>query len=170
MAEQDPLLGLHDENPDSGASSAYFELKSKRRYYLCVFTLKFVIQFVAALLELPLVQLLEVKVCREHNGYLNQAPQKSNCKVPNVQNKVALLLGLKVTFDAIPGATAPAKTIRLSINTSELLTSLWYGTIANRLGRRSVLALASFGGLLAWSWVCLVCEFSSSAKPDYSKP
>ncbi|ORX98666.1 major facilitator superfamily domain-containing protein [Clohesyomyces aquaticus] len=124
---------------------------SAQRYFISVFALKFTTQFVTALLELPMVRLFEAAACREH--YQDRAiPWASRttsgggemqCKIPPIQNKVALLIGLKVTFDAIPG----------------LLTSIWYGAVANTRGRRPVLALACIGQILAWSWVCAICFY-----------
>jgi hypothetical protein len=76
-----------------------------RRYFICIFSLKFVVQFVFALIEIPFVRLLEVAACtkyyHQHAGLLDES--ELDCKIEAIQNKVALLLGLKFTFDAIPG-------------------------------------------------------------------
>lgn len=142
-----------------------FDAKTTRRYFVCVFILKFMIQFIAALLELPAVGLFEAAICREYyqKTHVRFTPDKeAMCKLPTIQNKLALVMGLKVAFDAIPGTQSKVGQAvqKLELTYLGLLTSIWYGTLANRKGRRTVLALAATGDFLAWSWVVFVCSSS----------
>ncbi|KAG8533099.1 uncharacterized protein KY384_001882 [Bacidia gigantensis] len=89
--------------------------------------------------ELPLLALVERRVCDHHYRILldkrlaiTQPLDGRSCMIPEVQNKVAFVVGSKTALDAIP----------------PLLTSFWYGSIANRIGRRPVVLLACSGELL----------------------
>ena len=66
---------------------------------------------------------------------------ESLCKIPAIQRDLAWLVGLKFTFDALPG----------------LFTALYYGSIADRFGRRLVLALCCAGTLCSLLWILLIC-------------
>ncbi|KAF2727237.1 MFS general substrate transporter [Polyplosphaeria fusca] len=131
--------------------------RASRRYFICIFTLKFLVQLTSALIEIPAVQLFEAAVCRD---YHQQWPLSSaadhdtslDCKLAPIQDKLALVMGLKVTFDAVPG----------------LITSLWYGSLANRRGRRFVMALAIVGSLLSWAWVCIICFSNHGPRVEFA--
>lgn len=71
-------------------------------FYCCIFILKLSIQFSSALLELPLVRLIERAVCRTYLSIDADEIEERLCKTPLVQNKVAIILGYKLTFDALP--------------------------------------------------------------------
>ncbi|KAK9802078.1 putative Major facilitator superfamily (MFS) profile domain-containing protein [Seiridium cardinale] len=59
----------------------------------CVFMLKFCIQFSSALLELPMVRLIEQIVCQSRLHIDVNSEGEQLCKVPLVQDKVASIIG-----------------------------------------------------------------------------
>jgi hypothetical protein len=76
-------------------------IKHVYRFYSCIFALEFGNQFLRGLLELPLVRLLELSICR-NAGIVATGSSEEACKVPSVQDKLALVIGLKSAFDALP--------------------------------------------------------------------
>jgi hypothetical protein len=80
---------------------------TNRQFYLSIATLmtcRTLYQFMA---ELPLVRLFERAICQAHYSPLPSPDHKveeSQCKVAAIQDRLAFVMGLKITFDAIPGA------------------------------------------------------------------
>jgi hypothetical protein len=82
-----------------------------QQYFISVFALKFTTQSVTAPLELPAVRPYEAATCCEYDQdraipcvtRTTMSAGEVQCKLPPIQNKVVLPIGLKVTFDAIPG-------------------------------------------------------------------
>ena len=137
------------------------------RIVLAVFFLAFLSNFSYYCSELPLLRLIERTICEAY--YADEGAQdvvateidESLCKIPRIQNKLALFMGYKTAFDAIPRIATPLPTCRLPslILGVALLTSLWYGSLANRIGRRTIIALACTGELLNLAWVLFVCKY-----------
>ena len=74
------------------------------------------------MVEVPTIKLFEQAICNRY--YAEQSIHRpaaldigeGSCKIPAIQDELAILTGLKFTFDALPG----------------LLTALYYGSIADR--------------------------------------
>lgn len=115
---------------------------------ICTFCLQFLTYFSKHMVEVPMIKLFEQAICnryyhsRGHRLFLLGGNiDEASCKIPPVQNELAALTGLKFTFDALPG----------------LLTALYYGSMADRFGRRLVLALCCAGTMCSLLWILLVC-------------
>ena len=104
------------------------------------------------MVEVPLIRLFEQAICNRyfalHENVISDVAipnlgniDESRCKIQAVQDQVAELLGLKFTFDALPG----------------LITALYYGSVADRFGRRLVLALCCTGTACSLLWILFVC-------------
>jgi hypothetical protein len=104
--EHEPLL------EDASASSHILEQdrsndrpvenRSLRSFFFCVFALEFCVKFAVTLLELPMIRLVELMVCRRYIDIGPKDIDEEACKIPIVQNKVAFIIGYKTTLDALP--------------------------------------------------------------------
>ena len=89
---------------------------------ICTFALQFCNYFAKHMVEVPTIKLFEQAICNRYyadQSIHRRAPpdvDERYCKVPAIQKELAMLTGLKFTFDALPG----------------LLTALYYGSIADR--------------------------------------
>ena len=115
---------------------------------ICTFCLQFCFYFAKHIIEVPSIKLFEQAICNRYYDRLDalafvsgQPVDEHLCKIPPIQNELANLTGLKFTFDALPG----------------LLTALYYGSVADRFGRRLVLALCCAGTLGSLLWILLIC-------------
>jgi MFS family permease len=101
--------------------------------------------FSSYMLVIPIFRLCENAICRQHyhkrDGKWDSDMDEGQCKIPEIQSNLATLIGWKVAFDALPG----------------LLTAVWYGDLADRYGRKSVLIAALLGEFTSWVWSFLVC-------------
>ncbi|OTA26414.1 hypothetical protein BTJ68_10583 [Hortaea werneckii EXF-2000] len=95
----------------------------------------------------PQTQLFENLVCDAY--YQSSAPQtapkqqkpsQDPCKVPAVQETLAMIFGFQTFFDGIPG----------------LLLAMPYGVAADKVGRKPVLLLSMAGQVFAAAWVLFV--------------
>ncbi|KAI7337079.1 hypothetical protein KC315_g2513 [Hortaea werneckii] len=95
----------------------------------------------------PQTQLFENLVCDTY--YQSSAPQtvqkqqkpsQDPCKVPAVQETLAMIFGFQTFFDGIPG----------------LLLAMPYGVVADKIGRKPVLLLSMAGQVFAATWVLFV--------------
>ena len=83
------------------------KLPSKRvwvkhlRFYVLIFTLQFITNFSFYLYDLPYVRLFERKICQVHYGSTDDIAEE-RCKLPDIQNRLAFILELMNTFNAIP--------------------------------------------------------------------
>ncbi|KAL8327941.1 hypothetical protein RB597_003989 [Gaeumannomyces tritici] len=104
------------------------------------FALYILFNFVTLLLlEVPIVRLLEHAICHRRLGG-DGAVDERNCKIPAVQDSLASITGWKVFFDAVLG----------------LVIAVYYGSLADRSGRRIVLALSAVGYTLMLGWVVVI--------------
>ena len=89
---------------------------------ICTFCLQFCTYFAKHMVEVPTIKLFEQAICNRY--YAEQSIHRPAtldvdeglCKIPAIQDELAILTGLKFTFDALPG----------------LVTALYYGSIADR--------------------------------------
>ena len=125
-------------------------LQPEYKTFICVLCLQFLISFAKHIIEVPTIRLLEIAICNRY--YRSHQPihqvafsarqiDERQCKIPPVQNELAFLVGWRFAFDALPG----------------VLTALIYGRLADRIGRRTILALACLGLLTSYLWIVLVC-------------
>ena len=143
---------------EASDESRLFEFTRHPRFFGCLFALKFFIQFTTGLIELPLVRLVERAACRDHVGSARGSHDEIACKIPPVQNKLALILGYKWAFDSLPCKLCSAPSVSLQVLTGVgLLTAIFYGPVANSRGRRIVMAIAVTGQLLALYGIMIVC-------------
>ena len=112
------------------------------------FCLQFLNYNAKHMVEVPMIKLFEQAICNRYyrttdnvGPYLRPNVEERHCKISPVQSELAGLTGLKFAFDALPG----------------LLTALYYGSIADRFGRRLVLALCCVGNICALLWILFVC-------------
>ncbi|KAL9130331.1 MAG: hypothetical protein Q9217_001470 [Psora testacea] len=115
---------------------------------LGTFCLQFLNYIAKHMTEVPMIKLFEQAICNRYyeniekiTPFVGPNVDERHCKIPPIQDELAGLTGLKFAFDALPG----------------LLTALYYGSIADRLGRRLVLALCCVGNICALLWILFVC-------------
>jgi hypothetical protein len=110
---------IHDGAEHSAPSysqPAYLAWLLRRRFYVCIFLLKFALTFYWTIFDLPLVRLVERAVCQEFYKGLASGPkwrdvQEDMCKLAPIQNKLAYVLGFRLSFYAIPGEVQRSRTI-----------------------------------------------------------
>ena len=108
--EDEPFLQDHhrsshtvpEEEPDSRSTA--FDVTQHSRSFICLFALKFCIQFTYGVLELPMIRLVERAICRAYLENVSDDYGEAACKVPVVQDKLAFIMSYKWTFDALPGS------------------------------------------------------------------
>ncbi|KAM0796574.1 major facilitator superfamily domain-containing protein [Usnea florida] len=115
---------------------------------VCTFCLQFCTYFAKHMVEVPTIKLFEQAICNRYYSDQNIYPRlttsnidEGSCKISAIQIELATLTGLKFTFDALPA----------------LSTALYYGSIADRLGRRLVLALCCVGTSCSLLWILFIC-------------
>lgn len=125
-------------------------LRRETKIILCVLCLQFLISFAKHIIEVPTIRLFEIAICNRYYRdvqVIGQSISKGTqvderrCKIVQIQNELAFLVGWRFAFDALPG----------------LLTALVYGRVADRIGRRVVLSLSCFGLLCSLIWIVVVC-------------
>jgi hypothetical protein len=94
----------------------------------------------------PQTRLLEKLVCDRHYSEAGRSfegmPTEEACKIPSVQNTIAMLFGFQAFFDGIPG----------------LLLAMPYGVLADQIGRKRILALSMLGQVLGGCWALFICK------------
>jgi MFS family permease len=93
----------------------------------------------------PQIQIFQEIICDTYYAKLNQVPlfNETRCLAEPIQSELALVLGLKNTFDSLPG----------------ILLGIPYGVMADRIGRKQVLILAILGTQLGEVWSRAVCKY-----------
>lgn len=132
----------------AGASAAAKGFLFGNSILICTFCLQFCFYFAKHIVEVPSIKLYEQAICNRYYSRQKESLFSAGlsidehlCKIPPIQDELANLVGLKFTFDALPG----------------LLTALYYGSIADKFGRRLVLALCCAGTLGSLLWILLIC-------------
>ncbi|KAI5855417.1 major facilitator superfamily domain-containing protein [Tricharina praecox] len=96
------------------------------------------------LLVSPRIRLLESSICRTHYG-LPSVPE-AECKIPDVQRRLAYIRGWQVFFEATP----------------VMALAIPWGALADRVGRKKVLAVNFVGCAIHIAWFALVCNPGSN--------
>ena len=89
--------------------------------------------------------MMEAILCRDFYSVVGDPlslADDARCKVPEIQGKLAVLLGWQSTFEGIPA----------------IICAIPYGMLADRIGRKPVLLLGWLGIILSLIWTCAVCE------------
>ena len=154
--EHEPLLRAslqpsRDHDPDTKPSRkcwphalalpvpAHDQFQNKTRIISCVFCLHFLINFSRYIVEVPLIRLFEIAICDRY--FHAEAIDEKSCKLPRIQNDLAIVVGWRFCFDALP----------------ILLTAIFYGRLADKHGRRLVLFLSCLGLVCSLVWIVVVC-------------
>lgn len=149
MNERAPLLGSTPARPTPAAGLTKDNNNNNNRVLLkqfgplsvCIILL-LLIEFGAYLATIPLNQVLEHNICQQLHPSKILAPKDPICKQKSVQTELSMIRGWQSTFDFIPG----------------LLVAVPYGVLADKVGRRFVLALASLGITLSSCSYALICK------------
>ena len=113
--------------------------QNKTRIISCVFCLQFLINFSRYIVEVPLIRLFEIAICDRY--FQAEAIDERSCKITPIQNDLAIVVGWRFFFDALP----------------ILLTAVLYGRLADTHGRRVVLFLSCLGLVCSLIWIVIVC-------------
>ena len=113
--------------------------QNKTRIISCVFCLQFLINFSRYIVEVPLIRLFEIAICDRY--FQAEAIDERSCKIARIQNDLAIVVGWRFFFDALP----------------ILLTAVLYGRLADTHGRRVVLFLSCLGLVCSLTWIVVVC-------------
>ncbi|KAF8543043.1 major facilitator superfamily domain-containing protein [Trichophaea hybrida] len=120
--------------------------------------LLFLFEFSELVLTSPRIRLIEASICRSH--YLAHDPSVINpdgsideslCKLDAIQARLAHIRGWQVFFEAIP----------------VLLLAIPWGALADRVGRKRVLAINYIGYLIHISWILVVCHPGSTMAVEW---
>jgi len=94
----------------TGAATSLKEVLFGNPVLICTFGLQFCTYFAKHMVEVPMIKLFEQAICNRyydtHGNLSTPALGSINehlCKIPPIQNELAGLVGLKFTFDALPG-------------------------------------------------------------------
>ena len=153
--QHESLLPSYDEAQSPASESKLWRsakscslFLSNNPILLYTFCIQFLNYLAKHVIEVPTIKLIEQALCNRYWASQGQTPPSSGweiaerfCKTPEIQKELAAITGLKFTFDALPA----------------LLTALFYGSIADRFGRRIVLALFCVGTLSSYLWILFVC-------------
>ncbi|PSN75577.1 MFS general substrate transporter [Corynespora cassiicola Philippines] len=114
-----------------------------------IYTVTFLFLFGLSLQPAPRTQIYETIICENfyqshphHPNHNQDAHIQKDCKIPPIQQELALVGGIE----------------RLTILIPSLL-SIPFAALADRLGHSSILSLAIFGCLLEEAWALLICSF-----------
>ena len=156
-----PLLQAHDRshrshNHTHSVPEIHHHHKTHPKFFFVVLIIIlsfFLVSIGDYMNRAPWMRIQEDIVCRQY--YRNTFPNEfenpfhpipeDQCKVPDVQARLAMLRGWDQTFSCIPS----------------ILTAVPYGIIADKYGRKIVLVLCLFGLTLAVAWTELVGYFSN---------
>ncbi|CAF9907139.1 MAG: hypothetical protein HETSPECPRED_007049 [Heterodermia speciosa] len=118
---------------------AHDQPQNKTRIISCIFCLHFLINFSRYIVEVPLIRLFEIAICDRY--FHAEAIDEKSCKLARIQNDLAIVVGWRFCFDALP----------------ILLTAIFYGRLADKHGRRLVLFLSCLGLVCSLVWIVVVC-------------
>jgi hypothetical protein len=135
---------------------------SSRRFHLHFPYLPALLLLFSELAELiltsPRIRLLEASICRRH--YLAYDPSgiapdgsidEALCKLEDIQTRLAYIRGWQVFFEAIP----------------VMALAVPWGALADRVGRKKVLAVNFVGCMMHICWFLLVCHPRSTMSAEW---
>ena len=156
----------NEENVRSGASERAEE-KSYLRYVLAINALTV---FAMYHLLAPRTRLLELAICYSYyevndNSRIvsqNHWPwydiSEQECKLSPIQEKLAFLRSWGSLLEPLPGMIGNSSPrLYSSYPISALITSIFYGALAEKYGRRLTYVLGVIGLILSYMWYLLVC-------------
>lgn len=138
-AENDPLL------PEQ-----YFQAQHgvllRKRLLLLIFVCVVAVDFGSYLSYAPQLAIFEGLICRQfygsgEDGSVLSDGNGSQCKSPEVQGELALILGWKDTLDQVPG----------------VVLAVFYGVMSDRIGRKPILLLSLTGLILQEAAIRCIC-------------
>ncbi|KAI0882229.1 MFS general substrate transporter [Annulohypoxylon maeteangense] len=115
--------------------------------FLCV--IAFLASSSAGFIGIPVTAVVEDIICRQYYGVKEDANNLINeerCKDDSIQSKVAFIMALTSSFDAVVG----------------FLSAFPWGLVADRIGRKPVFVIALFGMILNISWIITVLNFHTA--------
>jgi MFS family permease len=156
-----------DAKPEGPTSIAW-------RPVLVIWTILFTLGFGITIASAPQTRIYEDIICRQyyrrnpqqltpalgiaaippqghslfHQNDLRNGPDESRCKVPAIQDAVNELFGWQTFFDGIPG----------------LLLAMYYGSLADRIGRRPILVMSLFGPALGAAYILYICWIEADVR------
>ncbi|KAF2636287.1 MFS general substrate transporter [Massarina eburnea CBS 473.64] len=147
------LLVSHDADVDREGDGPP-PAKKKHWLYIVglIFLLIAIIDVGAFLADAPRTRVFESNICLAY--YEEHDPSKigpdgsvaeSECKIDEIQQKLAMIFGWQDTFDGIPG----------------ILLAVPFGALADKWGRKWIFAIALAGLQFNMAWVLLICYFRS---------
>jgi hypothetical protein len=98
-----------------GPSVVNYLVAPEFRTIRCIFLLAFFSNFSYYCSELPLLRIVERAICevyydKKNSGHaLATEIDEKMCKIPKIQNDLALFMGYKTAFDAIPRTHLPSE-------------------------------------------------------------
>src|SRR5579862_2395071 len=136
------LLHAVGVQPPSEPQSLKMWKRFRRPLLMCL--LVFFVEACVILLAAPQTQILEDAICVKSYDQKHPLPPVgplSRCKVEPVQKELSLIKGWQNSFDMMPG----------------FITALPYATLAEKMGRRFIAALALLGFFASILWIQFIC-------------
>lgn len=144
-----------------------------KKYPLCIlYILYCLFRFAQLLTEVPTVRMIEHAVCHQQldrmgldMASLVPGLDEKACKVANVQEQVARIVGWRLSFDAVPGVCCAFVESRILLTRlrrwqAGFTMAFYFGRLADECGHRLVLSLCCVGYLLALLWILITCRSS----------
>lgn len=147
-----------------------------RRSLTCLI-LNLCIEMFDMLILVPTVAVLEMALCHNHSSInsaaiisLSGTVETKLCKTKAVQQQLMLFRSWKAFFDALSSNIAVLQVPQMSLTYKVILAAIPLGYIADKLGRKEVLASSIFGSLAGTLWTLLVCMLPSHHHFSWSNP
>ncbi|RDW89025.1 hypothetical protein BP6252_01057 [Coleophoma cylindrospora] len=148
VLEEAPLLDDEAESVEAGPSNAY-----SREVILCIFICVVLIvcfEIGFTLQVAPLNKVLESIICKNYfpelaSLDLHAMADDQRCKSNDVQGTLATLRGWQLVTEILPG----------------LLTTIFYGFLADKYGRKKILLVSVVGIILNFIAYAVICWFSN---------
>lgn len=121
------------------------QTRSPRFIIAIVFVIIFILNFAAFLTQVPSIRLYEDIICHHYYkdvGMLGNI-EEGECKGADVQEELNVVMAGLLFLGAVPS----------------LVTTIPYGLVADRMGRKPVFALSIVGIILAQCWNLMVVRF-----------